>query len=299
MVEALCTHWKLYGGKRVSQAPAQHRWCLHPLFQISLTLWIGRSLQQTLLPRRWCKTMLPLLLQRARISRCRKSHAIAAQRQTSSMTYIIIVASAAKKGSIFALTVIELVEAATTGLALAGWLGTSTSVLRHQKATRRITSSHTFYQREDTHDQALLANHAMSKRALFANGALLSQMLATGTATSVSKEPGDIALHVSTKDNTAHTHSFQLLARIQLQPIPSRLQIRQSACHICLRIAMRRCLYVKTATSVTIPLHLPTHASTAIRATMATTMSATNATTALSPPARFHKLMAQTGGEDV
>jgi hypothetical protein len=112
------------------------------------------------------------------------------------MTYITTVASAVRKDLIFALIASELAGAVITGLDLVGWLGISTSELSHQKATQRITSSHTFYRRENTHDQALLAKHTVSKKALFANNATHSQMPATGTATYVSRVLGDIALHV-------------------------------------------------------------------------------------------------------
>jgi hypothetical protein len=124
------------------------------------------------------------------------------------MIYITTVASAVRKDSIFVLTATELVEAAITGLDSVGWLGISTSELRHQKATQRITSSHIFCQREDTHDQTLLDSHTESKKVHFANNVTHSQMPATGIATSVSKELGDIALRASTKDSTAHIHSF-------------------------------------------------------------------------------------------
>ena len=111
------------------------------------------------------------------------------------MIFIITVPSAVKKDSIFVLTAIELAEAATTGSALAGWHGTSTSESSPQKATQQITSSHTSCQRGGTHDQAHPANLATLKKALFANGATHSQMLATGTAIYVLKVLGDIALH--------------------------------------------------------------------------------------------------------
>jgi len=111
------------------------------------------------------------------------------------MIYIIIVASAARKGLIFVSTATELVGAVIIGSALVGWLGTSTSELSQQRAIQRTTSNHTFCQHEDTLDQALLDSHTISKKALFANDATHSQMPATGIATSVSKELGDIALH--------------------------------------------------------------------------------------------------------
>jgi hypothetical protein len=136
------------------------------------------------------------------------------------MIYIITVASAARKGLIFALTATELAEVVTTGLDLAGWLGTSTSELSHPRATQQTTNNHTFYRREDTHDQVLPANDTTSRKALFASNVTHSQMQATGTATSVSKELGDIALHVSTKDSTAHTRFFPLVAK---EPTPSKL----------------------------------------------------------------------------
>jgi hypothetical protein len=154
------------------------------------------------------------------------------------MTYITTVASAAKKDSIFVLTATELAGAVITGLDLVGWLGTSTSELSLPKDIRQITSSHTFCRREDTHDQTLLANHTESKKVRFANNVTHSQMPATGTATSVSRELGDIALHASTKDSTAHILFFQSVAKA---PTPSKLQAQQSTCHICLKTDMYRC----------------------------------------------------------
>jgi hypothetical protein len=137
------------------------------------------------------------------------------------MTYITTVASAVRKDSICVLIATELVEAVITGLDSVGWLGTSTSEPRHQKATQRITSSHTSWQREGIHDQTPLADHTVSKKALSANNATHSQMPATGTATYVSRVLGDIALHASTKDSTAHIHFFRSVAK---DPTPSKLQ---------------------------------------------------------------------------
>ena len=157
--------------------------------------------------------MPTLPLQRTQTWRCQKSHAIVAQSQTFSMIYIITVASAARKVSIFVLTATGLVEGVITGLALAGWLGRSTSVPSHRKDIQRITNSRTSCQRGDTHDQALQANHTTLKKVLSAKDATRLPTPATGTATSVSKEPGDTALHASIRDSTAHIHFFQLVAK--------------------------------------------------------------------------------------
>lgn len=202
---------------------------------------------------------------------------------------------------IFVLTATGLDEAVTTGSDLATQPGIDTSELSRQKATLQITSNRISYRHVDTHEQAHLGSNSTlskSKKAPSAMDASRSQTLAIGTVTSASKEPGAIALLVSTRDNTAHTRCSQYHIPVQSTRTMSSRRTRSSTYRICRRRAMSRCQSVKTATFATIQLHQPTRDSTAIHAMKETTMFVTNATTALSPLGRSHKPTVQTAGED-